>query len=217
MPIFILNIPNTITIFRFLMIPMACIPLLPIFGAHSFNTLLMTSFFFIFAASTDFLDGYFARKLNQMTEWGAYMDPLVDKFLIWGLYLVFIFIPDLKIPAWSFIIILLRDFLVTQMRNYALHYNISFKTSFLAKIKTAGQMIIGGFVLLFLLVSYHLNSIANIPQENYLTYWQNNYYLANLPSFLVILVTIFTGITGVDYAYALYRQIKSNHKKHPKK
>ena len=50
MPIFILNIPNTITIFRFLMIPMACIPLLPIFGAHSFNTLLMTSLFFYFCS-----------------------------------------------------------------------------------------------------------------------------------------------------------------------
>ena len=212
MPPFILNVPNTITILRMMMIPLACLPLLPIFGEHTFNTLLITSIFFIFASCTDFLDGYFARKLNQMTEWGAYMDPLIDKFLVWGLYLVFIFIPDLKIPIWTFVIIILRDFAVTQMRNYALNHDVYFKTSFLAKVKTAAQMIIGGGVLLFLLRTYYLNSIAAIPQANYLAYWQNNYYLDNLPSFLVMAVAIFTGITGVDYAYTLYKQLKSNKK-----
>ena len=212
MPPFVLNVPNTITIIRILMIPFACLPLLPIFGEHTFNTLLIASVLFIFASCTDFIDGYFARKLNQITEWGAYMDPLVDKFLIWGIYLVFIFIPELKIPIWTFVVIILRDFAVTQIRNYALKYDIHFKTSAIAKLKTTAQMVVGGFILLFLLRTFYLNSIASIPQESYLTYWKDNYYLDNLPSFLVMAVAIFTGITGIDYACTLYKQLKSNKK-----
>ena len=209
MPPFILNVPNTITIIRILMIPLACLPILPVFGEHTFNTLLIASISFILASCTDFVDGYFARKLNQITEWGAYMDPLVDKFLIWGIYLVFIFIPELKIPVWTFVVIILRDFAVTYIRNYALKHDIHFKTSDIAKLKTTAQMVSGGFILLFLLVTFHLNSTASIPQESYLTYWQNNYYLDHLPSFLVMAVAIFTGITGIDYAYTLYKQLKS--------
>ncbi|MGL5956572.1 MAG: CDP-diacylglycerol--glycerol-3-phosphate 3-phosphatidyltransferase [Brevinema sp.] len=207
MPRFIFNIPNSITIFRLFMIPICAIPLLPIFGTPSLSLLIVVNVAFILAAVTDFLDGYLARRLNQLSDWGAYMDPLIDKYLIWALYLVFVFIPKLSIPLWAFLVILSRDLAVTQMRNYALKYQITFKTSFLAKIKTAAQMTIGAIILLFLLGTFYLNSLLINPYLYYLDYWEGN-VLFYLPTFLVCSVAVFTAITGIDYAYTLYKQIK---------
>lgn len=207
MPPFILNIPNTITIIRLLMIPMSTIPLLPVFGSPSIGILIFVNVSFVLASVTDFLDGYLARKLNQLTEWGAYMDPLIDKYLIWVMYFVFLFIPELKIPWWTFLLIIFRDIMVTKMRKYALKNNLKFKTSFLAKCKTAIQMIIGSFILLFLLITAILNTQLPIPYPIYFDYWQGNSY-SIIPSILVQLVSVFTFITGIDYTVILLKEIK---------
>ncbi|MGL4677545.1 MAG: CDP-diacylglycerol--glycerol-3-phosphate 3-phosphatidyltransferase [Brevinema sp.] len=206
MPPFVLNIPNSITIFRLLMIPLCVLPLLPIFGSPNLSILIMVNVAFFVATITDFVDGYLARRLNQVSEWGAYMDPLIDKYLIWALYLTLVFIPKLSIPLWAFLIILARDLVVTQMRNYALKQGISFKTSFLAKIKTAIQMIIGSLILLFLLGTFYLNTLLGDPNPYYLDYWKDS-ILFYSPSFVVCGVAVFTAITGIDYAYILYQQI----------
>ena len=207
MPPFIWNIPNAITLTRFIMVPLSCLPLLPIFGEHTGGTLLLVTISFIMAGLTDCLDGYLARKLNQMTDWGAYMDPLMDKFLVWGLFLVLTLIPQMNIPIWTFIVIFGRDLLVTEMRNFAIKKDISFKTSSLAKIKTSAQMIVGGFILIFLLTTYYLDGEQSIY---YMEYWvEINPFLYYLPRNLVILVSIFTGITGIDYAIMLYKKLKN--------
>lgn len=203
MPPFVLNIPNVLTLVRFVMVPLSCLPLLPIFGEHNLFTLILVTVSFILAAITDYYDGYFARKLDQHSEWGAYMDPLIDKFLVWGLYFVFLFIPTMHIPIWTFVVIFTRDILVTEMRNFAIHHNMTFKTSFLAKLKTTSQMIVGGGILVFLLITYLLNDQS---YPNYMDYWlEVNLNLYNLPRNLIIGIALFTGITGIDYGITLYK------------
>lgn len=206
MPPFILNVPNSISIVRLLMIPLASLPLLPLFGEITFGRLLLVCISFILASITDSLDGYYARKLNQKTEWGAYIDPLIDKFLVWALYLIFVFTPSLNVPLWTFVVILLRDLAVTEMRNYALKHSIAFKTSAIAKLKTTSQMVCGGGILVFLVVTFFLNSQSAVPHTNYLNYWDGG--LSFLPSYSIIAIAIFTGITGLDYAVTLYKEIK---------
>jgi len=210
MPKFILNIPNFLTICRLFLVPLACIPLLPIFGSHTNFTLGLTTCTFLLAAVTDFLDGYLARKLNQISDWGVYMDPLIDKFLIWALFGVLIFIPFLTIPKWTFLMIFIRDIIVTEMRNYAIKNNFSFKTSFFAKTKTAIQLISGGIILLFLWISYIYANTKNI-HDDYLRVWLPDYqWLYTLPKNLVIFTALLTGLTGIDYAKTLIIEIKKN-------
>ncbi len=189
MPPFIMNIPNLITIFRILTIPMCTLPLL--FGEPSVRTLIFVNVIFVVGAATDFVDGWLARRLNQTSDWGAYMDPLIDKFLIWALYFVFVLV--LHVPWWTFLVILGRDLAVTQMRNYALKHNIQFKTSFIAKLKTASQMIIGEIVLLLILFQK-----------------MNSADYTNIASILIQIVAVFTLVTGVDYGWTLYKNVQNN-------
>ncbi|MGL4393743.1 MAG: CDP-diacylglycerol--glycerol-3-phosphate 3-phosphatidyltransferase [Brevinema sp.] len=213
MPKFILNIPNSLTILRLFCVPLASFPLLPIFGEHTETKLLLVMFAFVFAAITDFLDGYFARKLNQMSDWGAYMDPLIDKFLIWALFLVFLFVPFMEIPVWTFIVILFRDLAVTEMRNFAIKHDIAFKTSFFAKTKTAVQMVVGGGILVFLTLSFYLYQQTGLGSTNYLEVWSHPtmYYL---PKYLVVFTALLTGATGVDYAITLWKNMKNKKTSH---
>lgn len=206
---FVWNIPNALTLMRLLLVPVATLPLLPIFGSHNNITFVIIVGAFILAAVTDFLDGYFARKLNQHTEWGAYMDPLIDKFLIWSLFFVLLFVPFLQIPIWTFIVIFGRDILVTEIRNVSLRRNIIFKTSFFAKTKTAIQMIVSGVILIFLWISYFLYSNQGGTQLNYLNVWPYS-WLHLLPKYLAEGTALLTAATGIDYIITFIKEIKKN-------
>ncbi|MGL4562433.1 MAG: CDP-alcohol phosphatidyltransferase family protein [Brevinema sp.] len=211
MPIFVWNLPNCLTIIRFFCIPTATLPLLPIFGQPTYQKFIIVMISFVFAGITDYLDGYLARKLNQASDWGAYMDPLIDKFLIWVLFLVFLFLPFLNIPLWTFFVILFRDLAVTQMRNIALKYDITFKTSFFAKTKTAIQMFVSGVILIFLFISFDLYTKQGGVGMNYLEFWHHP-VLYNLPKYLVIFTAILTGATGIDYLLTLLKEIRIKNK-----
>ncbi len=70
---------------------------------------------FIIAALTDWLDGYLARKLNQITELGKFLDPLVDKVLTIALFLLLIELG--QVPAWAVFIMITRELLITAWRG----------------------------------------------------------------------------------------------------
>lgn len=206
MPPFVWNVPNIITICRFLLIPLCTFPLLPIFGAYTPKKMLFVFILYLITSGTDFLDGYLARKLNQKSKWGEYMDPLVDKFLVWGLYGVFLFIPGMKIPMWTFWVIFFRDIIVTGLRNIAMKKNINFSTSFIAKLKTSIQLIVGGLLLFFLYVTVlkadpNTTDLVNIWTGNFL--WLND-----LPKYLIIPTTIFTAYTFLDYIIIFVYNLK---------
>lgn len=210
MPPFVWNIPNIITICRFLLIPLCILPLLPIFGDYTPKKMLSVLILYVITSGTDFLDGYLARKLNQKSKWGEYMDPLVDKFLVWGLYGVFLFIPNMRIPMWTFWIIFFRDIIVTGLRNIAMKKNINFSTSFIAKLKTSIQLVVGGLLLLFLYITT-LKVDFNHNTTGFINIWTGNLiWLNNLPKYLIIPTAIFTAYTLLDYIFIFIYNMKKS-------
>ena len=122
-----LNLPNKLTILRFIMVPvfMVFLTIEPLYTAIGDTAARMTALIlFILAALTDLLDGKIARKYNLVTDFGKFMDPLADKLMVFGallglLYYSFVSGADAlfcKIFVWAAFIVMLRELAVTSMR-----------------------------------------------------------------------------------------------------
>ncbi len=131
------NLPTIITFSRILLIPLF------IFVVESRP--LLGAFIFIFASATDILDGYVARKSKQVTKLGQLLDPLADKLLVISALIVLV---DMGlIHAWSALVIIVRELVVTGLRIVALSKNIIITAELGGKIKTTAQ-IMSIFILL---------------------------------------------------------------------
>lgn len=105
-----MNIPNWITFSRLLGVPLILYTL----STPTNNSRWICLVIFIVAAGTDFLDGYLARKLNQVTDLGKFLDPLVDKLLVLAPLLALIELG--KVPAWGVFLILGRELTIAGWR-----------------------------------------------------------------------------------------------------
>lgn len=105
-----MNIPNWITISRLLGIPILFVTLYPPTDSHRWLSLAI----FLVVAGTDWLDGFLARRLDQVTELGKFLDPLVDKLLI--LAPLMILVEFNQIPAWGVFLILARELTIAGWR-----------------------------------------------------------------------------------------------------
>lgn len=94
---------------------------------------------FLIASATDWLDGYLARRLKQMTNFGKLMDPLADKVLVASALICLI--PLGALPAWAVIVIIAREFLITGLRQLAASRGVILHADSLGKHKTAWQII----------------------------------------------------------------------------
>jgi CDP-diacylglycerol--glycerol-3-phosphate 3-phosphatidyltransferase len=132
-----MNIPNSITLSRLLSLPL----ILCLLNKPTQNHLWYALVIFLVAATTDWLDGYLARKLNQITDLGKFLDPLVDKLLVLGPFLALIELQ--KIPAWGVFLILTREMAIAGWR---VSPNLTGKTNITGaniwgKIKTVTQIV----------------------------------------------------------------------------
>jgi CDP-diacylglycerol--glycerol-3-phosphate 3-phosphatidyltransferase len=96
-------------------------------------------FLFMMASITDWLDGYLARRLGQITNFGKLMDPLADKVLVASALICLI--PLGALPAWAVIVIITREFLITGLRQLAAGQGIILPADPLGKHKAAWQII----------------------------------------------------------------------------
>jgi CDP-diacylglycerol--glycerol-3-phosphate 3-phosphatidyltransferase len=142
---------------------------------------------YFIAAATDWYDGYVARKFNVITRWGQFMDPLADKILISSALIIFAFLGYLY--WWMVLVIVIRDFLMTFLRMYALKNSKSIVTSVFAKWKTFLQM-----TAVFLLLVY-----LNLPMCDL-------YKLDDYPppyghwvSIMFLIITIITIFSAIQY------------------
>ncbi|MBO9128894.1 CDP-diacylglycerol--glycerol-3-phosphate 3-phosphatidyltransferase [Bacillus sp. 165] len=117
-----MNIPNKITVSRIMLIPLFLIVMLVEFDWGTFtvgNVILPVTHFvgaliFILASATDWVDGYYARKYNLVTNLGKFLDPLADKLLVSAALITLV---ELQyVPAWIAIVIISREFAVTGLR-----------------------------------------------------------------------------------------------------
>lgn len=94
---------------------------------------------FVIASLTDYVDGYIARKYNQVSDFGKFLDPLADKLLV--IAAMVIFCEWGIIPAWALMIVLTREFAVTGLRLVAVGKGVVIAAGRSGKLKTASTMI----------------------------------------------------------------------------
>lgn len=144
------NLPNRLTLFRMLLIPVivGCLYLellkVPLPGFIQRNTGWIAAFTFGLAAFTDFVDGYIARKRQLITVFGSFLDPIADKFLVVS-SLVMLMALD-RLSALVVMVLILREFYITSLRLLATNEGLNVPVNNLGKWKTTGQMI--GIVLI---------------------------------------------------------------------
>ena len=165
-----MNLPNKLTIFRVILIPVFIIALMSGIIPEPVNRYVGVVIFCV-ASFTDYLDGHIARKYNLVTNFGKFMDPLADKLLVSSALNCMIELGFL--PAWIVIIIISREFIITGFRLIAAEGGLVIAASWWGKIKTVTQM------LMIILVLFGVGGIIG--------------------NILIILATVFTVISGVDY------------------
>lgn len=187
-----MNLPNKLTIFRILLVPiMVIIPFFNIEGdfINIPYTYWILNFIFIIASITDHLDGKIARKYNLVTDFGKFADPLADKILVLAAMLILVEFG--KLPAWIPIIVLAREFIISGYRLIAVEKGGKvIAASFWGKLKTMTQMI--AIVLMFL----DLNAFGSFLTTKLTGYDLIINILSTVLIFASVIATIFS---GVDY------------------
>jgi CDP-diacylglycerol---glycerol-3-phosphate 3-phosphatidyltransferase len=136
------NLPNALTLGRIFLVPLLVVVLLTNFdGLQLFGVSkeLLAAGIFAVASFTDWLDGYLARRRQQVTGLGQWMDPLADKLLVTAA-LVSLVQLDLA-PAWMVAVILGREFSVTVLRSIAHARGQSLPASPIGKVKMVAQVV----------------------------------------------------------------------------
>ncbi len=130
-----LNIPNSLSLVRILTAPVLVLLLLS--PAETLS--VVSAVLFVLVCITDWLDGYIARKYNQTTALGKFLDPLADKLLITTAFIMLI--PLGRVPAWVVALMLSREMAVTGLRAMAATSGKIISASWLGKLKTVSQIV----------------------------------------------------------------------------
>jgi len=174
-----LNLPIALTLLRIFLVPLLVVVLL----TRTESGVLFGVGIFGLAVLTDYLDGYFARRRNQVTRIGILLDPLADKLLTTAAYISLVELGSA--PAWMVMIILGREFAVTGLRNIAAGRGILIAASPLGK----GKMVLQVISIFLLLLG---RSIPLLDPIGIVALW------------LAVVVAI---ASGLQYAYRFRRDV----------
>lgn len=171
------NLPNSLTLLRIFLVPFLVVVLLT-----KYSNFLGLGIFLV-AAITDFLDGYFARRMKKVTRLGALLDPIADKLLMSA---AFISLVELGVArAWMVVIIIGREFAVSGLRSIAAQQGVTISASPLGKSKMVSQVI----AISLMIVSYELGEFK---------------FTAELALWVVMLFAL---VSGVDYFLKFSRAV----------
>lgn len=167
-----MNTPNKLTTLRMILVPFFVLAFY-IESKDISARLIITTIIFAIASSTDFLDGYLARKYNLVTDFGKFMDPLADKVLVTAALVCLVQIG--RVEAWMVVLIISREYAISILRAIAASTGKVLAASKGGKIKTATQMIAiimlmlsipGGNILMYLAVFFTVYSGVQYIYEN---------------------------------------------------
>ncbi len=134
-----MNVPNTLTLLRLFLIPVFVVVFyLPVHGAHALSALI-----FAFAALTDWLDGYLARRLKQISPLGEFLDPVADKIMVAVVLVLLLQQDPTVLLALLTAVIVGREIAVSALREWMAGLGVRRRVavSALGKIKTVMQML----------------------------------------------------------------------------
>ena len=174
-----MNLPNALTALRIFLVPLLVVVLLTRVDHHVF----LGAAIFGLAALTDYLDGYLARRRNQVTRLGILLDPIADKLLTVAAFLSLVELG--AIPAWMVMIVIGREFAVTGLRNVAAARGLLVPASALGKGKMVAQVVC--ILLLLLARKYPLLQPAGL-----LALW---------------VVVVLALVSGADYFRLFLREV----------
>ncbi len=182
-----MNFPTQLTVLRIILTPVFLLLLF----TEGFQFKVYSFLIFIIASLTDWYDGYFAKKLGIVSKFGKFLDPLADKILVSSAFIAFYILGYVKL--WIVIVVVVRDFLITGLRSYALFTTRPVVTSGLARAKTFLQMAsVYVIFVVFMLKDYAILSGKKIAILNLVEQ-------LNLIDTLLIIVVILTLYTGLRY------------------
>ncbi len=180
-----LTVPNQLTLLRIFLTPIFIILFLKRTPFHQ----LLASIIYFIASLTDWYDGWYARKFGVITRWGQFMDPLADKILVSSALILFAI--QHYVFGWMVVIIIVRDFIVTSLRLYALYVGKPIVTHIVAKWKTFAQMLTIFGILIF--IDFRNYMFPDAPP------YTPQYF--DVIGIAMAIVTLLTIISGTIYLY----------------
>ena len=200
-----MNLPNQITIARLILAVLFFI-LISRFDARDPDPAILNIclIMFIVACLTDWLDGYLARRTNQVTALGRVLDPFVDKVLVCGAFVFFAgagFVDSAghnvtAVAPWMVVVIVGRELLVTGLRGFSEAQGRPFAADVLGKIKTITQMITASVIML---------CVAHAPSG------ETRSLLAGASEVLLWLTIVITSCSGLNYLYKARKVLLNRH------
>ncbi|MEE8575608.1 MAG: CDP-diacylglycerol--glycerol-3-phosphate 3-phosphatidyltransferase [Thermodesulfobacteriota bacterium] len=167
------NLPNKLSLIRIAVSPVLILMLL----SPGKGLSVAAAIVFIITCLTDWLDGYLARKMDIVTSFGKFLDPLADKLLL--MTTLIMMIPLGRIPAWMVALIIGREMAVTGLRAVASAEGVVIAASFYGKVKMVSQV------------------VAIVPLLLHYTFYGINFH--SLGMVLIWIALILTVWSGVDY------------------
>ena len=183
----LLNVPNQVTSARLVLS-------FVLFGFLAYQWYMTSLVLFLIAAGTDWIDGYWARKYQQITVLGRILDPFADKLIICGSFIFLAAAPESGVRAWMTVVIVGRELLVTALRSFLEERGSDFSASMSGKLKMVVQCAA-------VAVSIFRLSYVDPPLE--LPAW-----LIPLLTGLVWATVVITVYSGVGYIFAAIRLMR---------
>ena len=177
-----INLPNKLTILRMILVPIVMVFILyPVLtGNNPILYGIIPAVLFILTAVTDFIDGKIARKYNLITDFGKFMDPVADKFMVIGSLVAITVANDVLRPymVWVSIIVIFRELAVTSIRLVVSGEGIVVPANWLGKCKTMTQSIsIVVFLIEGMFWDLYILSYVGMAATAFLTLWSGINYL----------------------------------------
>ncbi|HEY5900333.1 MAG TPA: CDP-diacylglycerol--glycerol-3-phosphate 3-phosphatidyltransferase [Burkholderiales bacterium] len=159
----LINAPNLVTLSRIVLIPLIIgLYYLPDDWISEHGKNVAATGVFILAAATDWLDGYLARRLNQMSAFGAFLDPVADKLIVAGALIILVYLQ--RVDMLVALIIIGREIAISALREWMAKVGQakSVAVAFIGKLKTVSQMIAIPLLL------YHEELVLGLPDAQWL-------------------------------------------------
>jgi CDP-diacylglycerol--glycerol-3-phosphate 3-phosphatidyltransferase len=191
-----MNLPNKLSLMRVIMVPLfVAVMVIPETVLPDVWSRILSAAIFILTAFTDFLDGMIARKFNMITDFGNFIDPLADKFMVFGAMLAILYKYDYlrDVFIWAALIVIFRELAITSMRLIiSSSAGKVVAAAWLGKVKTVTQIVCIVVVLLepviipqsSALYDMHLFSYITIAAMTVMTLWSGIDYMKTYWQFL---------------------------------